>query len=184
MQEEGRWGRFAGRPNLSLIGMPGCGKSTVARQLGEILGVPYVDTDKAIVSRYGQSIAEIFATQGEEAFRRMESAVLAEVLAGEGQIVATGGGCVERPENRKLLQQRSFVVWLDPPLPMLLSRLRQETDRPLLAHGDPGLVMEQLNRRRRPLYRFADLHLTIGREGSSGAVARLATLFSIARSND
>jgi len=98
--------------NILLVGMPGCGKSTIGRKLAEKLGRPLVDTDEEIVKKIGCTIPEYFAAHGEEEFRKREHEVLCEVAGRSGQIIATGGGIVTRPENRDPLRMNSVVVFL------------------------------------------------------------------------
>lgn len=105
--------------NVLLIGMPSCGKSTVGRILAEQTGRPLVDTDALIVERAGKSIPEIFAEEGEEAFRAIETAVAADLCKGSGQIIATGGGIVTRTRNHDLIRQNSIVIFINRPLEQL-----------------------------------------------------------------
>ena len=98
--------------NLVLIGMPGCGKSTVGKLLAERTGKTFVDADEEIVKLAGKSIPEIFADEGEEAFRAYETQVLGELGKRSGLVIATGGGCVTRDRNFPLLHQNSNIVWL------------------------------------------------------------------------
>ena len=98
--------------NIILIGMPGCGKSTVGKCLAEQLGRPLYDADGEIVKAIGCSIPDFFAKEGEVAFRRVETEVLAELGKKSGCIIATGGGCVTRPENYPLLHQNGKLIWL------------------------------------------------------------------------
>lgn len=135
--------------NLILIGMPGCGKSTVAEALGKALHREICDSDARIVELAGMPIPEIFATQGEDAFRAYETAAIAELSKRSGIILATGGGCVTRPENYPLLHQNSTIFWLQRNLSAL------PTDgRPLSQTGK----LEAMYASRRPLYeRFADV---------------------------
>ncbi len=102
--------------NVLLIGMPSCGKSTVGRILAEKTGRPLIDTDALIVERAGRPIPEIFAEEGEEAFRTLETAVAADVCKGSGQIIATGGGIVTRERNHDLIRQNSLVIFINRPL--------------------------------------------------------------------
>jgi shikimate dehydrogenase len=132
--------------NLVLIGMPGCGKTTVGKALADRLGRKLVDTDDLIVERAGCSIPEIFANQGEEAFRQLEHQVLCDVSKQSGLIIATGGGVVTRPENVDPLRQNSTVIFL-----------RRDIEQ-LPTHGRPLSQANDLNelyRRRRPLYEEA-----------------------------
>ena len=105
--------------NIVLIGMPGCGKSTVARRLSEALNRPVYETDRMIEERAGMSIPKIFETQGEDAFRALETEVLRDVGKLSGAILSTGGGCVTRAENYAPLHQNGRIVWLRRPLAAL-----------------------------------------------------------------
>ena len=98
--------------NIVLIGMPGCGKSTVAKLLSQELQRPVVDADEEIVRTAGCSIPEIFANGGEESFRKLETQVLLELGKQSGKIIATGGGCVTREENYDLLHRNGKLIWL------------------------------------------------------------------------
>ncbi len=134
--------------NIVLIGMPGCGKSTVGKHLAELTGKAFVDADTEIIKLAGCSIPEIFATQGEPGFRELETKVLAELGKRSGLVIATGGGCVTRPENYPLLHQNGRIFWLQRDIASL------PTDgRPLSQKTAP----EELYRQRMPLYEaFAD----------------------------
>lgn len=99
--------------NVCLIGMPGSGKTTVGRELARRLGKKFVDIDREIVRREGKEIPEIFSESGEEGFRRVETSLLAQVTKESGQVIATGGGVVVRPENRELLRQNGVVIFLE-----------------------------------------------------------------------
>ena len=146
----------AGTRSIVLIGMPGCGKSTVAAALGEALGREVCDSDALIEELAGMPIPEIFAQQGEAAFRAYETQAIAQLGKRSGIVLATGGGCVTRPENYPLLHQNGTILWLQRDLAAL------PTDgRPLSQAGK----LEAMYALRRPLYaRFAD-H-TISNNGS------------------
>lgn len=152
------------RHTLALVGLSGAGKSTLARLLAERLGRPWADTDQLIVAQAGRPIPAIFAEEGEPAFRDRESATLAEALAAGPQVLATGGGIVLRPENRALLRDRAFVVWLDAPDAVLLARLRaHDEERPLLA-DDAAARLAALRAARGLLY-AETAHLRVATEG-------------------
>ena len=142
--------------NVVLVGMPGCGKSTLAAALGEALGRPVVEADALIAQAAGCSIPEIFAREGEEGFRRRESEVLREQGKRSGIVLSTGGGCVTREENYEALHQNGTIVWLRRDLAAL-----PKEGRPISLRSDLGELFEQ----RRACYeRFAD-H-TVENDGS------------------
>ncbi|MFY7866561.1 shikimate kinase [Roseateles sp.] len=157
---------------ISLVGMPGGGKSTVGRQMARQLGMRFVDTDTEIETRLGESIKSFFDRSGEGAFRDLESEVLAEVLTREGEFVlATGGGIVLRDANRELLHRHSHVLYLRSTPEELFRRLRHDTQRPLLQVRDPLGKLRELYQVRNPLYRrCAHFVLETGRPSVHGLV--------------
>ena len=132
--------------NLILIGMPGCGKSTVGQALARLLGRPLVDLDEEIVREAGTSIPEIFARQGEEAFRKIEHRLLLKAAQQSGAVIATGGGIVTRKENMDPMRQNSVVIFLRRELNLL-----PREGRPLSQRDG----LEKLYRQRLPLYKKA-----------------------------
>jgi shikimate kinase len=165
----------------SFVGFMGSGKSTVTRTLCRMTGRPLAVSDELVVAADGRSIPEIFAAEGEAAFRARERDVLTALDAGRSLVVDTGGGVVETPDLVALLRERGVVIWLDAPWTLLRERLRAETEggqRPLVAElGWAGL--ERLHRRRRRLYAAAaDFRLgTV--EGRAAELARIAGLRSL-----
>ncbi|MBL8340153.1 MAG: shikimate kinase [Rubrivivax sp.] len=139
--------------SLSLVGMPGCGKSTVGRHLARQLGLRYADSDTEIERRLGMPIREFFSAHGEEAFRDAEATVIDELTATSGQVLATGGGAILRPANRDALHGRTQVFYLRSTPEDLHRRLRHDTQRPLLQVADPLRRLRELYRERDPLYR-------------------------------
>jgi shikimate dehydrogenase len=129
--------------NIALIGMPGCGKSTVGRILARAMGRPFADIDERIEAETGKSIPQIFAEDGEETFRRLETRVLAGEAKKSGIVLATGGGVVTRPENLDLLRQNSLIVYLKRELAELVT-----DGRPL----SRGVGIQALAEQRLPLY--------------------------------
>ena len=135
--------------NIILIGMPGCGKSSVGKALAAALNRTFLDADEEIVRRAGCSIPEIFAAQAEAGFRRLESAVLSDLGRQSGIVLATGGGCVTRPENYPSLHQNGCIVWLTRDLSLL------PTDGRPMSQANP---LEALWETRKALYeRFSDI---------------------------
>ena len=150
--------------NLVLIGMPGCGKSTIARKLAEISGRPAVDFDQRIVERIGMPIRDFFAQQGEARFRQIEAEILAEVTLQTGQIIATGGGIVKDWENVRRLRQSGKVYFLD----RSLDQLETDPSRPLSSSRE---ALRQLYDQRIDLYRAA-CDQQIENNGSADQTAR------------
>jgi shikimate kinase len=139
---------------IILIGLPGSGKSTVGRQLGRRLQMPFVDSDTVIEQRLGCSIREFFEREGEEAFRDVEQQVLADLCATLQPIVlATGGGIVLRPANRECLRNAGTVVYLRAAPEDLARRLRHDVQRPLLQGVDALVRLRDLFVARDPFYR-------------------------------
>ena len=139
--------------SISLVGMPGCGKSTVGRHLARQLGLRFADTDAEIEQRIGMTIRDYFAAHGEDAFRAIEQEVIDALSAEAGCVLATGGGAVLRPSNRDALHSRSHVFYLRHTPEELHRRLRHDTHRPLLQVADPLRRLRELFRERDPLYR-------------------------------
>lgn len=156
--------------NLYLVGMMGAGKTTVGRLLATKLGYRFVDTDAVISQVAGQSITQLFAEQGEEAFRHLESKVLAQVCDHTYLAIATGGGIVMRRENWSYLHH-GFIVWLDVPVELLYARLAQDTTRPLLQDADLLQKLQTLLEQRQPLYAQADLRVSVSDEETPEQIA-------------
>ena len=136
-------------PIAVVIGAPGAGKSTVGRRVAESLHVPFTDTDRLIEERAGMSVADIFVTEGEPAFREREEQAVADALAGVG-VVALGGGAVTSPLTRERLAGHT-VVWLQVGLSDAARRVGMSTARPLLL-GNVRQTMGRLLEERLPLY--------------------------------
>lgn len=143
------------RKNIVLIGLSGCGKSTVGAALSYRLRMHFVDMDAYIEHKEGMSIRKIFEQKGEEAFRRMETEAAKALSESGGKIIATGGGAVLNPQNMAYLKQNAVVVFLDRTPEAILKKINLSI-RPLLA-ADPSRLYK-LDRERRPLYeKYADI---------------------------
>jgi shikimate kinase len=138
---------------VSLIGLPGSGKSTVGRQLARRLGLPFNDSDHVIEQRLGCSIRDYFEREGEAAFRDIEESVLQELTQAGAGVLATGGGVVLRPVNRQRLREAGHVIYLRSTPEELFRRLRHDRNRPLLQVDDPLARLRGLFDERDPLYR-------------------------------
>ncbi len=140
------------RPSVVLIGPPGAGKSTIGRKLARELGVSLYDTDAGIEQDTGRSIPDIFATDGEPEFRRIEERVVRRAILAEHGVVSLGGGAILSAATRELLRGRT-VVYLEISVSEGLRRTGASTNRPLLNGDDPSAKYRELMRVRRPLYR-------------------------------
>jgi shikimate kinase len=143
-----------GAVSITLIGMPGCGKSTIGRQLARLRQLPFLDSDHEIERFLGCSIREFFDREGEPAFRDVEQRVIGETLAAaQVRVIATGGGSVLRPANREAMKAHSTVVYLHTHADDLARRLSRDTQRPLLQVADPRQRLRDLYAVRDPIYR-------------------------------
>ena len=140
--------------NVYLIGMMGTGKTTVGKLLAQELGYRFFDTDELIETVAGKAITDIFAEEGEENFRDLESKVLNEVSAYVRSAIATGGGIIQRQMNWSYLRQ-GLIIWLDTDLSIIQKRIDTDRSRPLASK------LESLWSIRRPLYAQADLHIKV-----------------------
>jgi len=139
-------------PNLIIIGPPGAGKSSVGRQLGKVMQIPFSDTDKIIEERTGKKIAEIFLEDGEPIFRKIEREVVLAEIAKEDGILALGGGSILDSEvDKELSKLKSRVIYLEVSISNAAPRVGFNKDRPLLA-VNPRQQWMALMEKRRPIY--------------------------------
>ncbi len=138
--------------NIYLVGLMGAGKTTIGRQLARALSVPFYDSDKAIEERTGVDIPTIFEFEGEEGFRDREQKMIEQMTQRDGIVLATGGGAILREENRRLLKENGFIVYLQCSVERILERTRRDTQRPLLQTDNPRDRIENLFEQREPLY--------------------------------
>ncbi len=148
--------RLGSRP-LVLVGLMGCGKSSVGKRLALRLALPFVDADEEIEKVAAKSISEIFADHGEEYFRNGERKVIGRLLEAGPQVLATGGGAFINPQTRAKIKSEAISIWLKAELPLLMRRVMKRDTRPLLKSGDPEAVMSALMAARYPIYAEADL---------------------------
>ncbi|WP_242622640.1 shikimate kinase [Lachnoclostridium sp. Marseille-P6806] len=160
-----------------LIGFMGCGKTTVGRLLAEREKLRFMDTDQQIEAEEGRTVSEIFASDGEERFRELETALLAR-LAGEaagGCVYAVGGGTPLREENRALLRKMGEVIWLSVQPDTVLKRLSHDRSRPLLQGADREQRVRELLKKREDCYRAAaDRVIPVDGADSGGIAAIIA----------
>lgn len=159
---------------IYLIGPMGAGKTTVGRQLARTLGLDFLDSDREIERRSGVDIPTIFDFEGEEGFRLRERAMIDALTRRDDIVLATGGGVVLDPENRRDLVNRGTVVYLDTSVDEQLRRTRHDRHRPLLQADDRRATLEQLNAEREPLYReIADIVITTDSSRRATTVERI-----------
>jgi shikimate kinase len=160
--------------NIILVGLMGAGKTSVGRLLARRLGKAFVDSDQEIERTTGVRIPVIFEIEGEAGFRAREARLLADLVQGGNMVLATGGGAVLSPENRKLLAENGVVVYLRAAVPDLWKRTRHDKNRPLLRTGEPLARLEQLYAERDPLYReIADIIVDTGSQSLGSLAHRL-----------
>src|SRR5215813_6557373 len=145
------------RRSIVLVGMMGVGKSSVGRRLAARLSIPFVDADSEIENAAKMTVPEIFAAHGEAYFRSGEARVIARLLEGGPQVMATGGGSMMNADTRALIRSKGVSIWLDADYEVLLRRVKRRTDRPMLKTVDPAETLRRLLDERRPVYAQADL---------------------------
>jgi shikimate kinase len=160
--------------NIFLVGPMGAGKSTVGRQLAEALSFEFRDSDQELQRRTGVDIPTIFEYEGEEGFRDRERQVINELSEQNGIVMATGGGAVMRPENRRDLASRGVVIYLHCSPEQQHSRTARDRNRPLLHTEDPLARLRELMKVRDPLYRqVADMVVSTERRGTASVVKEI-----------
>jgi shikimate kinase len=138
--------------NIYLIGLMGAGKTTIGRQLATSLHLPFYDSDKAIEEQTGVDIPTIFEYEGEDGFRIREQNMIQELTQIDGMVLATGGGAILREENRKVLKENGFIVYLQCSVDKILQRTKRDNQRPLLNTADPRERIEKLFAEREGYY--------------------------------
>jgi shikimate kinase len=162
------------RDNLYLVGLMGAGKTTVGRLLARHYGCIFRDSDHEIEARTGVKIPVIFEIEGEAGFRKREEAVIAELTAMSGIVLATGGGAILSPVTRDNLRKRGVVIYLRGTPEHLHERTRHDRNRPLLQTENPLDRLRELYQQRDPLYReVADIIVDTGRQSVSGMTRML-----------
>lgn len=166
-----------GTRNIFLVGLMGAGKTTVGKSLSRRLGKQFFDTDQEIERRTGVKVQIIFEIEGEAGFRAREAQMVEELAARVEIVLATGGGAVLQPENRKVLAENGFVIYLRANPRDLWARTRHDKSRPLLQTSNPLARLEELYEIRDPLYReCADLIVDTGKQRIATLVAQTLLL--------
>lgn len=167
------------RGSVYLVGPMGAGKTTIGRQLSELLRLEFVDSDHEIEVRTGANIPWIFDVEGEEGFRTREEAVIDDLTQRQGIVLATGGGVVMREANRRHLHDRGVVVYLLTPVSIQLERTARDRNRPLLRTADPRRRLAELMELRDPLYRET-AHVVMPTTGGSAREVALKIVHALA----
>ena len=159
---------------LFLIGPMGAGKSTIGKQLAAALKLDFADSDREIQNRTGVDIPTIFEFEGEEGFRKREAVVIDEMTERDHVVLATGGGVVTVPDNRRNLSARGFVIYLHCSTDQQYDRTVKDKGRPLLDNDNPKETLEALMEVRDPLYReTADMVVSTEQRGASSVVKEI-----------
>ena len=158
-----------GGRSIVLVGMMGAGKTSVGKRLASKLGLPFVDADAEIEAGAQLTISEIFERFGEAYFRDGERKVIARLLNGGPQVVATGGGAFMNRTTRENIAARSVSIWLKPDVEVLLARVRKKSNRPLLQTDNPEQTLRRILEERSPIYALADITIE-SREGPHESV--------------
>ena len=142
---------------IVIVGLMGAGKTKIGGLVAAALGLSFIDADHEIERSAGCTIAEIFARDGEPAFRAMEAKVITRLLGGELRVIAPGGGALMNPQTAALIKEKAVSIWLKADLDILVERTARSSKRPLLNSGDPKTILADLMRQRDPVYRQADI---------------------------
>lgn len=158
---------------LVLVGMMGAGKSSIGWRLARKLGIPFHDTDQEVERAAGCSVADIFETWGEKAFRDAERRVIKRLLSSSVQIISTGDGAFIDEESRALIKENSLSLWLRADPDVLYERVIRRDTRPLLFEGDAKQILDEMVERRYPLYGEADLIVESNDDAHEATVERV-----------
>ncbi len=171
------------RSNIVLVGPMGSGKSAVGKQLARDLELDFVDSDAEIEKRTGVDIAYIFEKEGEAGFRVREREIIGELAQRQGIVLATGGGAVLEPDNRRLLSEMGSIVYLETTIEQQLERTRHTRHRPLLLDRDPETVLTELMEIRAPLYEeVSDITVKTGGRRVGAVVSEIRKALDSTRS--
>jgi len=143
--------------SLVFVGLMGAGKSTIGKQVAQLLDLPFFDADCEIESAAQMSIADLFSLYGEQEFRDLERRVIARILQQGVLVLATGGGAFMNAQTRAAIRQQAVSIWLKADLDTLMERVLRKNTRPLLQNDNPRGVMENLMAQRYPVYATADV---------------------------
>jgi shikimate kinase len=166
--------------NLALVGFMGTGKTSVGRVVAEQLYFEFLDTDELIQARTGRTIADIFAKEGEPAFRALERQVVNELARKTKTVIATGGGLPTNLDNLTALKTHALVVCLWASPEKIWERVRNQSHRPLLHAPDPQKKIRELLEIRAPFYRQADVLINTDQRSAREVAQQIVLQFKLA----
>ena len=166
--------------NIALIGFMGTGKTTVGRLVKDLLRFDFLDTDELIQSRTGRTIADLFAQDGEPAFRELERQIVDELADRKRTVIATGGGLPTNAENLRKLKSYALTVCLWAAPEKIWDRVRHQSHRPLLRGDDPQKTIRELLARRSPFYRQADVLMNTDQRSTREVAQQIAAQYKLA----
>jgi shikimate kinase len=158
---------------IVLVGLMGCGKTSIGRRLARRLELPFYDSDEEIEHAANCKLKDIYSYYGEEEFRTGEFRVIQRLLNQPTHILATGGGSFVTDETRELIQEKAISVWLKADLQTLLARVSRRSDRPILSDGNPEEILSSMIEERYPMYELSDVHVTTLDEPTGATVERV-----------
>ena len=167
--------RTIGHRSIVMVGLMGCGKSSIGRRLATALDLPFVDADEEIERAALKTIPEIFADHGESYFRDGERKVIKRLLGNGPQVLATGGGAYMNEDTRAAITASGISIWLRADLDVLMRRVAKRDNRPLLKADDPVAVMQSLMDQRYPVYALADIAIDSRDTAHEVIVAEIVT---------
>jgi len=158
---------------LVLVGMMGAGKSSIGWRIAKKLGVPFFDSDQEVERAAGCSVADIFETWGEAAFRDAERRVIKRLLTDSVQVVSTGDGAFIDDSIREVIKENSISLWLRADPEILYERVTRRDTRPVLFEGDPKVILEEMVEKRYPIYAEADITVDSNDDAHEATVTRV-----------
>lgn len=153
--------------SITLIGLMGVGKTTIGRNLAQLLQLPFYDSDDEIEASSSYSVKDLFIQYGEIEFRALEKRVVARILKEKPIILASGGGAFIHNETRHIIQKHSITIWLKADLDILLARLQRRDSRPMLIGKDPKLILQDLSKKRKEFYNQANIKINCGEKNKA-----------------
>ncbi len=158
---------------LVLVGLMGAGKSSIGWRIAQKLGIPFNDSDQEVERAAGCSVADIFETWGEKAFRDAERRVIKRLLSAQIQIISTGDGAFIDDESRELIKENAISLWLRADPEILYERVSRRDTRPLLFEGDAKEILEEMIEKRYPIYAEANLMVESNDDAHEATVERV-----------